>query len=216
MFLCLVGILVLPSSRTARGNRTLQASSDPWLLGRAAGGPPGQHQRDLRPRVFKFIVGRGQFLSCRRCRRACRGRLEPSGLSWQAPLLDIWHGEPQHLLPNAGGPPSERMIVRCRLERWLKEVNASNAAASGDCKTPNRCSAAEIRLRWRANVNQPSMHRRGRCTPTRGGSRRVLWWRVLLQPLVNMAFSSKESICHILPNHQLPYRTCTLLPRRAR
>src|SRR5262245_19496810 len=30
-----------------------------------------------------------------RCRRVCRGRSEPSGLSWQAPLLDIWHGEPQ-------------------------------------------------------------------------------------------------------------------------
>jgi hypothetical protein len=169
MFLRLVGILVLPSSRTARGNRTLQTSSDPWLLSRAAGGPPGRHQRDLRPRVFKFIVGRGQFLSCRRCRRARRGRLEPSRLSWQAPLLDIWHGEPQHLSPNAGGPPSERMIVRCRLERWLKEVNASNAAASGDRKTPNRCPAAEIRLRWRANVNQPSMQSAG---PSHADARR--------------------------------------------
>src|SRR5262245_44039093 len=29
-----------------------------------------------------------------RCRRACRGRLEPSGLSWQAPMLDVGHGEP--------------------------------------------------------------------------------------------------------------------------
>jgi hypothetical protein len=45
------------------------------------------------------------------------------------------------------------------LERWLKEVNASNALPSGGCKVLNGrsdCSIAEIRLRWRANVSQPS------------------------------------------------------------
>jgi hypothetical protein len=70
------------------------------------------------------------------------------------------------------------MIIRCRLERRLKEVNASNAAASGGCKALNRrldCSAAEIRLRWRANANQPSLQSHG----DGGGNRRILWWRVL-------------------------------------
>src|SRR5262249_28003009 len=55
---------------------------------------------------------------------------------------------------------SERMIIRCRWERWLKEGNASNAVPSGGCKILNGrfdCSGTEIRLRWRANVNQPSM-----------------------------------------------------------
>src|SRR5262245_31870901 len=33
--------------------------------------------------------------SCGQCRRACRGRSEPSGLSWQAPLLGAWHGGPR-------------------------------------------------------------------------------------------------------------------------
>src|SRR5262245_24416297 len=70
--------------------------------------------------------------------------------------------------------PSVRMIIRCCWERWLKDVNASNAGVpSGGCKILNGrfdYSGTEIRLRWRANVNQPSMQL---ARPLHAGGRRA-------------------------------------------